>query len=669
MKPTPGVDNNRSPAVRELEVLYRGIIDNAPDCIIIMDAGGRIIEFNPAAERVFGFTRSETLGKDLAELIIPPAMREEHRLGLQHFLEKGTGRRMGKPVEIAAIRKDGSEIFVELAITAVTPNGAPIFTAYIRDISDRKRIDEESRRLAAIVESSDDAIVSKDLNGIITSWNAGAERLFGYGAEEAIKKPITIIIPPDRYHEEQQILDRIHSGERVDHFDTVRRRKDGTMINVSITVSPIKHVDGHVIGASKIARDISERVRNDRRRLAQYTVASLLAGSWTLDEASSAILQTTASIGEWVYSGLWIHDESIGKLGCRGFWQSGSSKLQAFGDHSTSIQFARGEGLPGRVWASNEPAWIADVAHDKNFPRAAAAKEAGLRGAFAFPLFAGRAINGVIELFSTDVVQPDHDLLQLVTALGSQLGLFIERRRIDSELQQAKENAEAANAAKDRFLATLSHELRTPLNPVLLWADGILGQPGLDPEIREGLRMICRNVELEARLIDDLLDLTRIARGKLQLHLQTADAHDLVNDAINIVLSDIRNKNIRLSISLDAASHQIKVDAPRLQQVLWNILRNAAKFTGQGGTISVRSFNPVRNSIAIEIADSGAGIEPALLDKVFNAFEQLKDRNEGLGLGLAISKAIIETHGGTIRAASEGAGKGATFTITLPTAS
>ena len=649
-------------------MLYRGILDNALDCIITMGADGRVLEFNPAAERMFGFGRHEVVGKELAELIIPPRMREQHRRGLAHYLKTGEGPVVGKRIEIAGVRKDGSEILVELAITALKLDSSPIFTAYLRDITDRTRHEEASRHLAAIVESSDDAIVSKDLNGIISSWNGGAEKLFGFSADEAIHKPITIIIPPDRYHEEQQILDRIHSGERVDHFDTVRRRKDGTLINVSLTVSPIRHVDGHVIGASKIARDISERVRNDRRRLAQYTVASLLAGSWTLEEASSAILQTITSIGDWVLSALWIYDESIGRLRCRSYWHAGGPQFEKFGQLSSAVQFRMGEGLPGRVWSSNEPAWIYDVVVDKNFPRAPAAREAGLHGGFAFPLFAGRAINGVVEMFSEHVVEPDPDLLQLVTALGSQIGLFIERRRIEKELEQAKENAEAASAAKDRFLATLSHELRTPLNPILLWADGVLNQPGLDPELEQGLRMICRNVELEARLIDDMLDLTRIARGKLQLRLQPTDAHELVQNAIEIVRADVNCRQIDLSIALEAASRQVNVDPSRMQQVFWNILRNACKFTAETGAISIRSYNSVPDSITIEIADTGIGIEPAFLEKIFDAFEQLEMRREGLGLGLAISKALVEMHGGSIRARSEGRGKGATFAVTLPLA-
>src|SRR5438105_9584097 len=209
MKSRKPIDKSEGASGDELELLYRGVLENALDCIITMDAEGRVVEFNPAAVRTFGFSREEAVGKELAELIIPPGLREQHRRGLAKYLKTGEGPVIGKRIEIIGVRKDGSEILVELAITAIKIDHAPIFTAYLRDISDRKRSEEASRQLAAIVESSDDAIISKDLNGIITSWNAGAERLFGYTAEEAIKKPITIIIPPDRYHEEQQILDRM----------------------------------------------------------------------------------------------------------------------------------------------------------------------------------------------------------------------------------------------------------------------------------------------------------------------------------------------------------------------------------------------------------------------------------------------------------------------------
>jgi len=546
MKSNERLRNSEAVPSDKLEMLYHGILDTALDCIITIGSGGHVLEFNPAAERVFGFSRDEVIGKELADLIIPPRMREQHRRGLAHYLKTGEGPVIGKRIEIAGVRKDGSEILVELTITALKIDHEPLFTAYLRDIT--------------------------------------------------------------------------------------------------------------------------ERVRNDRRRLAQYTVASLLAGSWTLEEASSAILQTIASIGDWALSGLWIYDETIGRLRCRTFWQVGSDNLKKFGQFSQTVQFRMGEGLPGRVWESNEPAWIHDVTVDKNFPRAPAAKEAGLRGGFAFPLFAGRAVNGVIELFGHDFAEPDNDLLQLVAALGSQIGLFIERRRMEKELERAKENAEAASTAKDRFLAILSHELRTPLNPVLLWADGVLNQPGVDPEIEQGLRMVCRNIELEARLIDDLLDLTRIARGKLQLRLQPANAHELVRHAIEIVRADLDSRHIQLSVALEATSHQVNVDPPRLEQVFWNILRNACKFTADGGAISIRSYNSAPNSITVEMTDNGVGIEPEFLEKIFAAFEQLEMRREGLGLGLAISKAIVEMHGGSIRAQSEGQGKGATFAVTLPAA-
>jgi two-component system CheB/CheR fusion protein len=340
--------------------------------------------------------------------------------------------------------------------------------------------------------------------------------------------------------------------------------------------------------------------------------------------------------------------------------------LERFADFSRAIQFRKGEGLPGRVWESKEPTWIPDIDVDQNFPRRKVAVEAGLHGAFAFPLVAGKALTGVLELFSPHPVEPDPDLLRLVEALGSQIGLFIERRRIESELQREKEKAEAANAAKDRFLAMLSHELRTPLTPVLVWAGGMADEPELSDEIQQGLRMICRNIELEARLIDDLLDLTRITRGKLKLQRAPADVHELLQHALEIVRSEMQDRHLRFVLSLDASRHDLLLDAPRLQQVFWNLFRNAYKYTPEEGTISVRTFNPDANRISIEISDNGAGIQPQFLEKIFDAFEQVDAAREGLGLGLAISKAIVEMHGGSIRAQSDGLGAGATFVIELP---
>ncbi|MDB6147645.1 MAG: multi-sensor hybrid histidine kinase [Spartobacteria bacterium] len=649
-----------------LEAINRSILDSALDCIIAMDAAGVVREFNPAAERVFGYSRAEAIGQELANLIIPPALRERHRTGLAHYLKTGEGPVLNRRIEINALRRDGSEIMVELAISPLVIEGTAFFTAYLRDITDRRRGEEARRRLAAIVESSEDAILSCDLKMIISSWNNGAERLFGYDAAEIIGQPVTLLIPRERQDDEPRIIDRIRRGEGIEHYETVRVRKDGSRLNVSLTVSPIKDAAGEVIGVSKIARDITERVRSERRRLAQYTVASLLAGSWTLSEASSPILQAIAAMGEWVYGAIWLYQPGSDVLRCSGLWHGSSDRLDAFAKISQSIQFQKGKGLPGRVWESGSPSWISDVLQDRNFPRASAAADAGLRGAFAFPLVAGGSVNGVIELFSEQLVVADEDLLKLVDALGSQVGLFIERRRIEQELKNAKENAEAASAAKDRFLAMLSHELRTPLNPILIWAGGMVNEPGLSEEMQQGLRMVCRNIELEARLIEDMLDLTRITRGKLKLQLAPVDLHELMRDAIEIVRSEMEQRPLPFSFDLQATAHDLRGDGARLQQVFWNIFRNGYKFTSDSGAISVRSRNATPGWITIEIADNGVGIEPQFLEKIFDAFEQIDAGREGLGLGLAISKGIVEMHGGFIRAHSEGLGRGATFVIDLP---
>jgi PAS domain S-box-containing protein len=363
--------------------------------------------------------------------------------------------------------------------------------------------DVAQARLAAIVESSDDAIVSKTLEGIITSWNQGAQRVFGYTAEEAVGRPIHMLVPADRAEEEPNILARLRRGERVDHFETVRVRKDGTKIDVSVTISPIRDSTGTVIGASKIARDIT---------------------------------------------------------------------------------------------------------FQKTYER---------------------------------------------------------------ELRRAKESAEAANNAKDQFLSILSHELRTPLTPALA-ALGLMEQRGdLTPQMRGEIDMIRRNVETEARLVDDLLDLTRISRGKVELRMEITDAHAVVRHTLAMFQPEVDTRGLESSIALRAKDFHVWADASRLQQVLMNLMSNAIKFTPEGGIISVRTSNTPQGRLHIEVRDTGIGIEPEVAARLFQPFEQgdqqTTRRFGGLGLGLAITRSLVEMHGGSIRVASEGKGRGASFLIELDT--
>ncbi len=265
-------------AVAESEARKRAILDSALDCVITMDSGGRVLEFNPAAERTFGYTAEEAIGAELAELIIPPSVRDRHRAGLRRYLHTGEARMFDQRLELTGMRKDGSEFPVEVTLTAIVSDGSVVFAGYIRDLTERRRSEEAQRQLALIVESSEDAILSKDGNGVITSWNAGAELLYGYTAEEAIGHSIQLIIPEEHRDDELKILASALADERIEHFETRRVRKDGSTVDVVLSVSPIKDAAGTIVGASVIAHDntVRKRVEEERLRLLQMEQESRL---------------------------------------------------------------------------------------------------------------------------------------------------------------------------------------------------------------------------------------------------------------------------------------------------------------------------------------------------------------------------------------------------------
>ena len=243
-----------------------------------------------------------------------------------------------------------------------------------------------------------------------------------------------------------------------------------------------------------------------------------------------------------------------------------------------------------------------------------------------------------------------------------------------NDQKHAETTAHEANLAKNRFLAVLSHELRTPLTPILLSVSTLLDEGSLAADVRAALEMIRRNVALEARLIDDLLDVTRIIRGTFALELQPSDAHDLLHQAIEVCRSDLEGAQLDVSLDLAASAHAVLADPARLQQVFWNLLKNAAKFSPKGGTLAIRSRDDTAaNTVVVEVADQGIGIDPAFLPRMFEAFEQGEAspwtrQYGGLGLGLSISRSIVEAHGGTLTAVSDGPGLGAIFRVTVPAA-
>jgi len=538
--------------------------------------------------------------------------------------------------------------------------------------------------LAAIIDSADDAIISKTLQGIITSWNSGAERIFGYTADEAIGKPVTILIPEDHLNEEPEILRRISNGERVAHYETVRLRKDGSPIDVSLTVSPIKAADGTIIGASKIARDISPRKRAEEalaeRNEVIETVNQLgqaLAAELDLPRLVQAVTDAATEV-------------SGAQFGC--FFYNVRDE-QGESDMRYSVSGVPPEVFAGSLMPRNTDLFsstfhgdgtvlLADVREDprygKNSPYyGIAAAQLAIASYLAVPVVSrsGEVYGGLFFGHPEPGRFSERDA-RIVEGIAAQASIALDNARLYEVAQNAaKENerlykqAEESNRLKEEFLATVSHELRNPLNAILGWSR-ILRAGQLPPgEIPRALETIERNATTQAQLIDDLLDVSRIVTGKLRMDVRPVDPNVFIEAAIEAVKPAAAARGVRVYSVMDTGGTSVPGDPVRLQQVVWNLLSNAIKFTPRGGRVQV-VLERIDSHIEIIVSDSGQGISAEFLPYVFDRFRQADQRNArkhgGMGLGLAIVKHLVEMHGGSVQAFSPGQDQGATFKISLP---
>jgi signal transduction histidine kinase/integral membrane sensor domain MASE1/ActR/RegA family two-component response regulator len=426
-----------------------------------------------------------------------------------------------------------------------------------------------------------------------------------------------------------------------------------------------------------LAAIVTERKIAGRHLAGSLSVTRILAEAPALEDAIPLIVHRICRTFEWRLGAMWRFDEATNVLRCI---QVGPSQAvnEEFERITKEITFVRGVGLPGRIWANLRPAWIPDVTADQNFPRADAAAAAGLHAAFGFPIMSGERFLGVMEFFSHEIREPDSALLATFSAIGSQMGQFLERKTGEDEReallareQFARNEAEKANRLKDEFLATLSHELRTPLTAMLGWLTMLRGGK-LDGETSShALETVERNAKVQAQLIEDLVDVSRIAGGKVQLEVQPVDLIDLITAAVDIVRPAANARGVWVEVIADSVIGPVAGDPSRLQQIIWNLLSNAVKFTERDGHVYI-TLRSVGSLAEIEVRDTGVGISPDFLPSVFERFRQAESpvtrSHRGLGLGLAIVRHLTELHGGSVRAASDGEGKGATFTIRIPLA-
>ena len=578
--------------------------------------------------------------------------------------------------------------------------------------ADFAELESARAHLAAIVDSSEDGIIGKTLEGIVTSWNKGAERLFGYTAAEMMGQPITRLMPPEVQEEESQILARIRRGERIERFESVRIHKDGHRLNISLTISPVRDLSGAIVGAAKIAHDVTEKRRVEKafeeevRALAILNeVGHSVAAQSDLEQVVQTVTDaatelTGASFGAFFYNVVDRNHEAYWLYTLSGVPRDAFAQ---FPDPRATEVFAptfKGEGVVRSGNIKRDPRYGKNAPHS-GMP----VGHLPVTSYLAVPVISrtGDVLGGLFFGHAAENVFTERSE-QLAVGIAAQAAIAIDKARLFQGLQQelearrkaeeallasearlkqvitereqllqseryARSEAERLGHMKDEFLATLSHELRTPLNAIQGWAT-LLRQKEITPEDRtRGLEAIDRNVRAQAQLVSDLLDMSRIISGKIHLEVQLISLHEVINNAIESVRASADAKKIRIRTLLDSSVGFVRGDPNRLQQILWNLLSNALKFTPVGGRVQV-ILERVNSHVELVVEDTGIGIAPEFLPYVFERFRQadaaMTRRHGGLGIGLSIVKTLVELHGGSVRVKSGGQNQGASFAIALP---
>lgn len=635
--------------VENREQRLQTVVESSTDALVTMDADGRILAWNPVAESLFGWRPDEAMGKDLAEVTMPPRVRELYREGKRRFLEEDDWSMIGRRFESRALTREGRQFPIEISISAVMEADHWIFHVFGHDITERKAAEDELKRLANIVESTGDAILSFSLEGRITSWNQGAEHVYGYTTDEALGMSLFDFVPPDRADDVAPLLKRVGQGERIFNGEFDRVGKGGRHVEVAVTVTPLENSAGRIVAGAAIHRDISERKRRERYLTAQHGATRVLAQVPELDDVGPAILPLVANAGSWLCGAYWAGSGE--GLTCADVWTAPVTRHPVNPVHEGAV-FERHDSDMAIGWLTAEDA-------ASGLPSSERATLGGLRTQLWVPIIVGGELFGAFQFFDRRLRERDEEMLGTLVAIADQIGNYVRRRRAEEEAEQSK----------DEFFGLVSHELRTPLTSIIGYGELLSESESerLTDQGRRYLDVIRRNAHREMRLVGDLLLLVRIQEGTFRIEVEDVDLRRIVEQSVEEARPAATKRDIDLAAQADSTP-ACAGDPHRLGQVIDNLLSNAIKFTPKGGQVAVR-LDSADGIAAIEVSDTGTGIpegdQEHLFDRLYRAPSAAESAVPGVGLGLTIVKAIVDAHHGHVAVKSE-PGAGATFRVELP---
>ncbi len=619
-------------ARRATEALKAAIIHTAIDCIITIDAEGRIIEWNPAAERTFGYPREEAVGQRLSSLIIPNRLRERHEQGLSRYLATGVGPALGRLLEFPALRADGSEFAAEISIVAIQGTNSPCFTAFLRDITARKQAEETLQLQARVLESMAEGVSVADANGMILYTNAAEDAIFGYAEGELIGCHVGILnaYPPE---ENQRII-----GEVLDHLRVYgawsgewrNRRKDGGIFTTHSRITALDVGDQRLLVC--VQEDVTERKRTEESL--HYLMDHAQCLLW------HAFVEAPTAPGEPYRWDLQIFDEQAaqrflpldllpGESYAEAFYRNKPPEDRQLVDRNARAAFESGSSSYIQEYRclrrDGEVCWLSEVTH-------------------------------------LERIAPDR-----WRSVGVCTDITL-RKRLEEALRQRAEDLTIADRQKDEFLAMLGHELRSPLG-AMVNALHLLRRRSEEPAVLRSAAVLERQLALVTRLVGDLQVVSRLKTGSFQVEKRPLDLTEVLNQAVETSRPLIEERRHQLTVALPPEMPPLCGDFTRLVQVFSNLLNNAAKYTEPGGRIQLEAIcQPTE--IEVRVRDSGLGIPPEQLPKVFDLFMQsertLRRADTGLGIGLALVRGLVEMHGGAVSAHSGGPGQGSEFIVRLP---